>query len=667
MATTSTPSTNDTAATDEQIAQARLHFPENPFADDHHLEQQPASALNALPTPSSTAAATVSPDATGTSTLVIGDKNPFRHVAGQNTGTDPALTPSTALPSGSAVTGPLRDPFDIGQLERELPTSTAQTTAPASATAASSVQTTTSGDTSLPAYAPPPGPPPSSGAPHSAPATDSHSHDTKGGRTSEITQPASLASTSVASSSATAGPSSSSSGANATYAPPSGSPPSNEIIPDDQRHPSSSTTSATVAAGSLASSASQAPPRAYVPTREPVPGAPLLRKDKLLVYPLGLAECHKCHNMGYKFNDPTHPCKGCWSSYGKSISSILAKHGSLDRVPGQLQKPLPMQLGPPAGGGPSLIHRPSASSHRPTASAGYPGAPMSNVNNYRYMDANFDHGHGMHTPVLPSWARDPPPRRSDSAASRLQFRPPTQPPPPPTTSSQSVTTTLVSSPRAPIHRTDEALAADAQTGGNRGDPTGDEGVSAEGEVPPSYDEAVTAAAEGRTLDSQHVRPTGPQRNAVAPRINTGDVNTPPPPPRPSGANSAGLYSAPSSAPPPQHYGGPSGSPYSAGPQSPYGNRPGPGYGPHPSNPYGYGPPGPTAYGPNPNVHYVHPSRRPPPGALVVRPGDPRIGGRRCHNCGGDGSIEPNFLDALFGAPSEQCRVCNGSGRIFAPH
>lgn len=43
---------------------------------------------------------------------------------------------------------------------------------------------------------------------------------------------------------------------------------------------------------------------------------------------------------------------------------------------------------------------------------------------------------------------------------------------------------------------------------------------------------------------------------------------------------------------------------------------------------------------------------PPPGAVVVRPGDPRIGGRRCWNCGGDGTI--SFF--LF---EERCPSCRG--------
>ncbi|KAK9893961.1 hypothetical protein P389DRAFT_111015 [Cystobasidium minutum MCA 4210] len=51
---------------------------------------------------------------------------------------------------------------------------------------------------------------------------------------------------------------------------------------------------------------------------------------------------------------------------------------------------------------------------------------------------------------------------------------------------------------------------------------------------------------------------------------------------------------------------------------------------------------------------------PPPGALIVRPGDPRIGGRLCMHCGGDGIVECGFLFL----DTETCPSCNGTGRVF---
>ncbi|KAI9613330.1 hypothetical protein H4Q26_009930 [Puccinia striiformis f. sp. tritici PST-130] len=56
---------------------------------------------------------------------------------------------------------------------------------------------------------------------------------------------------------------------------------------------------------------------------------------------------------------------------------------------------------------------------------------------------------------------------------------------------------------------------------------------------------------------------------------------------------------------------------------------------------------------------------PPP--LVVRPGDPRIGGRLCLNCNGSGQkIEELTLFNVFtGGPNQEvCYSCRGTGRIF---
>ncbi|BGP16038.1 hypothetical protein JCM10213v2_004032 [Rhodosporidiobolus nylandii] len=49
----------------------------------------------------------------------------------------------------------------------------------------------------------------------------------------------------------------------------------------------------------------------------------------------------------------------------------------------------------------------------------------------------------------------------------------------------------------------------------------------------------------------------------------------------------------------------------------------------------------------------------PPGAVVVRPGDPRMGGVLCRRCGGDGLV-PGFL--LFDEVT--CDMCQGAGRVF---
>ncbi|CAK9780763.1 unnamed protein product [Cutaneotrichosporon oleaginosum] len=50
---------------------------------------------------------------------------------------------------------------------------------------------------------------------------------------------------------------------------------------------------------------------------------------------------------------------------------------------------------------------------------------------------------------------------------------------------------------------------------------------------------------------------------------------------------------------------------------------------------------------------------PPPGALVVQPGDPRIGGQLCYRCGGSGRET-----SLFMFDDGPCWQCRGVGRVF---
>ncbi|KAI0053225.1 hypothetical protein FA95DRAFT_944154 [Auriscalpium vulgare] len=55
---------------------------------------------------------------------------------------------------------------------------------------------------------------------------------------------------------------------------------------------------------------------------------------------------------------------------------------------------------------------------------------------------------------------------------------------------------------------------------------------------------------------------------------------------------------------------------------------------------------------------VLPGMRPPPGATVVMPGDPRIGGQLCWRCGGRGMTPFLIFDEL------PCETCGGVGRVF---
>lgn len=49
---------------------------------------------------------------------------------------------------------------------------------------------------------------------------------------------------------------------------------------------------------------------------------------------------------------------------------------------------------------------------------------------------------------------------------------------------------------------------------------------------------------------------------------------------------------------------------------------------------------------------------PPPGAVVVQPGDPRIGGRLCPRCNGSGTVSLFFFD------QSTCDLCDGAGRVL---
>ncbi|GMK53598.1 hypothetical protein CspeluHIS016_0101840 [Cutaneotrichosporon spelunceum] len=68
------------------------------------------------------------------------------------------------------------------------------------------------------------------------------------------------------------------------------------------------------------------------------------------------------------------------------------------------------------------------------------------------------------------------------------------------------------------------------------------------------------------------------------------------------------------------------------------------------------PPRPQMRPPPPQMRHTY---APPPGALVVQPGDPRIGGQLCYQCGGTGRELSLFL-----FDDGPCHRCRGVGRIF---
>ncbi|EPQ56084.1 hypothetical protein GLOTRDRAFT_128042 [Gloeophyllum trabeum ATCC 11539] len=153
------------------------------------------------------------------------------------------------------------------------------------------------------------------------------------------------------------------------YAPPPGPPPRSPGggVPDDGR-----------------------------PTRTPVPGHPLLRDGRLLVYPGGY-ECHKCasrprstyamvpsistpagRNTGYRNFDPSHPCGKCWDRYAKPFAGAVAYADWASPASASsgktFQRPLP-SFSPPHLSSPnsssSHLRPPATAPPRPHSYAGY--------------------------------------------------------------------------------------------------------------------------------------------------------------------------------------------------------------------------------------------------------------------------------------------------------
>ncbi|KAG7093620.1 hypothetical protein E1B28_007284 [Marasmius oreades] len=61
---------------------------------------------------------------------------------------------------------------------------------------------------------------------------------------------------------------------------------------------------------------------------------------------------------------------------------------------------------------------------------------------------------------------------------------------------------------------------------------------------------------------------------------------------------------------------------------------------------------------HPSIVVTGPGYRPyPPGSIVYKPGDARIGGQMCWKCDGDGMVDMLFWE-------DRCDVCGGTGRIF---
>ncbi|KAJ3974576.1 hypothetical protein EV361DRAFT_946892 [Lentinula raphanica] len=150
------------------------------------------------------------------------------------------------------------------------------------------------------------------------------------------------------------------------------------------------------------------------PTKTPVPGHPLLNHGRLLVYPPGY-ECDKCRNVGYKQNDPSNPCRKCWSKYAKPFSGAITYSSFKSSSAGSgktFQRPLPS------------LHPPQAA--RPQNHSGYPGSSYAQ---------NLGQGQNPHTTRPPSGSYPPQSQPPHPPAPNIQMVPggysPYGPPGPP--------------------------------------------------------------------------------------------------------------------------------------------------------------------------------------------------------------------------------------------
>ncbi|EPT01172.1 hypothetical protein FOMPIDRAFT_159461 [Fomitopsis schrenkii] len=106
-----------------------------------------------------------------------------------------------------------------------------------------------------------------------------------------------------------------------------------------------------------------------------------MRNGRVLVYP-AFYECRRCHNMGYRNNDPTTPCYKCWEKYARPFAGPLtsmdwkaAYTPSNARL--SYQRPLP-RFTPPQMSSMGMSTPASRASSLSRAS-GYPGSSSSRI------------------------------------------------------------------------------------------------------------------------------------------------------------------------------------------------------------------------------------------------------------------------------------------------
>ncbi|CAO1630036.1 unnamed protein product [Sympodiomycopsis kandeliae] len=343
------------------------------------------------------------------------------------------------------------------------------------------------------------------------------------------------------------------------------------------------------------------------PTKIPTPGRPLLRDGRILIMPPTWETCSKCDGTGYKHNDPDQPHESCWQSFGRKYTEELLSSVEVMNSAVILQTPLPFV--------------------RP---AGFPPPPRRLVPD-----------------VQPAGS-------SSQARTFTSYAPPDHAPPSLHGHSQQP-----SGRHSPpqVNRANDASEANA-------DP--------DGEAPPSYEDVVRVPHHTPLPPQRTGHPNEPGR----PSLHQTNTSYQPPPHHPnshphhfhsqsqhgwtgpmSPSHQTGGYPGQGSFshPHPAHGPGPYSQQFHHGPPIPGGfpgQTPWPHHYPQQSPWHGPGSPS-SAF----VVHSGNPNRPPPPGALIVQPGDPRIGGRVCVKCSGRGVRD----SMLWG--EETCRHCFGAGRV----
>ncbi|WWD19097.1 hypothetical protein CI109_103555 [Kwoniella shandongensis] len=252
---------------------------------------------------------------------------------------------------------------------------------------------------------------------------------------------------------------------------------------------------------------------------------------------------------------------------------------------------------------------------------------------------------GFHPPPPPrhpsTYNSTPPNAKTDTPSSNYADAGPSRPPPPPQTNGPiDLSPTEVPTPGRPLLYKGQLLVYPkgffcykcGNTGYKANDPSNPHetdwrkyGKPYNSALSHSFAISTNPSSNPSTISSSNFQRPLPTYNAPPPQIANGNI----PPPPPSHQGKWNTYPGQMAPPPP--------------------------------------PPPPMMMHPPPPLHampgqqiFVQATAGPvPPGALVVGPGDPRIGGRLCWRCSGSGR-EISF----FGFDDGRCYECRGLGRLF---